>query len=415
MREQDIARWYVKRAYHNYNQAKRLFKRNNVESIIASFESIEFSLKAMCELLDVKNVSHDHFLKATTISALAEKIQEKALGDRKKLIRMIPLILSYTDEIRILSRYGISHEQFPRITPNEIFSRDDGATALNDAETLCNMLGKIEMNGRWMPNVKIGILNGFVTRENEMQCNIFPFANPNRTFWKQRIVSIGSIFGIQFDIEEINAEDIDEKFAIILNPFGEAYPEIDLKEKSVFSMIKDYVENGGVYANTGGLPFFYAWNVLAKQDNRQPMCDTVLIVPEEVKIEGSTISVGKFKEYLEFTGSLLFKEFNGLPTPVSKKRKVSQEQEDIQNFGDLLSGMDEINEFRAMPKNIDCIPIVRAKDEISTEVYPICALRRGQGYLLLAGMNATEELESDLFARAVVGFCKWRRNQLQSS
>jgi HEPN domain-containing protein len=413
MTDLGLARWYIKRAYHNYSQARRLFRRNNVESIIASFEAIEFSLKGICELLDVKNIGHEHFLKATTISALASKIEEKGFGDRKILIQMTPLILSYTDELRIVARYGISHEQFPRATPNEIFSRQYATEVLKDAETLCNLLSKIEIKERWLPTVKVGVLNGYVTGENELQCNKMPFANPNPAFWKERIQRIAPSFDVQFEIEEIKAEDISEKYAIILNPFGEAYPEIDIKEKPIFSMLKDYIEMGGVYANTGGFPFFYAWNVVATKDNLQPLCDKILMMPKEVKIEGTNISIKNFQEYLEFTGSLLFKEFAAIPTPVSKKRKVRQEKADVTNFGDLLPGVGEVKEFRAIPKSIECLPIVRAEDEISAEIYPICALKRGQGYLLLAGMNTKEVTEADLFSRAVVGFSRWRKQQLQ--
>jgi hypothetical protein len=178
-------------------------------------------------------------------------------------------------------------------------------------------------------------------------------------------------------------------------------------------LIKDYIENGGVYVNTGGFPFFYAWDVSAQVDNSKPICDKIVMIPKEVKLQGETVAVSNFQEYLEFTGTLLFKEFNALPTPQSKKRKIIQNADDISNFGDLTSTVPrEIDEFRAMPKNIDCIPIVRAQDDTSTEVYPICALKRGRGYLLLAGMNTTDAIESELFSRAITGFCKWIIKQL---
>ena len=79
MTDESLATWYTRRAYHNFNQAKRLFHSNNVESVIASFEAIEFSLKAMCEFLDVRGVDHEHFLKATMISALSKKRKQQFL------------------------------------------------------------------------------------------------------------------------------------------------------------------------------------------------------------------------------------------------------------------------------------------------------------------------------------------------
>ena len=73
--------------------------------------------------------------------------------------------------------------------------------------------------------------------------------------------------------------------------------------------------------------------------------------------------------------------------------------------------MGEINEFRAMPKNTNPIPIIRAKDALSEEIYPICALKRGLGYLLLSGMNTTNDKEAGLFAKGINGFCNWMLRQ----
>lgn len=48
---------------------------------------------------------------------------------------------------------------------------------------------------------------------------------------------------------------------MIINPFGEAYPERDINLRPMFSKIKNYVWGGGVFVLTGGFAFFYAWNV----------------------------------------------------------------------------------------------------------------------------------------------------------
>lgn len=414
MTDYNIGTWYTRRAYHNFFQAKRLFHSNNVESLISSFEAIEYSLKALCEFLDVKDVDHEHFLKGTTISALAKKIETKGLAKSSEIVQMIPILLGYTDELRIVARYGICHPQFPKVMPDEIFSKEYSSTVLNHANKLCDLLGTVEIKHRWSPKVRIGILTGYVSEVNETKCAEYPFANNDPTIWRKKFESLSKSLGVELQIDDINSENISEEYAVIVSPFGEMYPEIDLKQKVAFLNIKGYVENGGVYVNTGGFPFFYAWDVLAKGDNKKTLCDNILMVPNKIKLEGTSFTIEEFQKYLEFTGTLLFKEFNILPTPVSNdKRQVFQTAEDIKEFGNLLPATNsEIKEFRALPKGDDLIPIIRAKDDISGEIYPVCALRRGRGYLLLAGMNTTQELETQIFAQAVIGFFAWMSRKL---
>jgi HEPN domain-containing protein len=415
MTDFELAAWYTRRAYHNLNQAKRLFHSNNVESIIASFEAIEFSLKALCELLDVTGVDHEHFLKATTISALAKKIEDRAFGKSTTITKMAPILLGYTDDLRIIARYGIQHNQFPKVMPDKIFSKEYSSTVLNDAKTLCSLLGAVEIKNRWLPKVRIGILTGYFSGTDETKCAEHPFANKDLTIWRKKFEELSKASGINLEIEDINSEDISEKYAMIVNPFGEVYPEINVKQNLAFYNIKNYVENGGVYVNTGGFPFFYAWDVTVKENNRIAFSEKRLMVPNEIKFDGVNITVENYKEYLEFTGTLLHKEFNVLPTPVSNdKRPVFQIEEDVNKFGKILPENTQIKEFRALPKNTpDLIPIIRATDQISGEIYPVCVLKRGRGYLLLAGMNTEQELETQIFAQASIGFSAWYQKQLQ--
>lgn len=408
--DKEMAGWYIRRAYHNYRQAHENFSLNNVESIITSYEAIEFSVKAMCKLLHVKFAPR-HFVKAETLSILAEKVERDHYGSKEEILQVIPTILSYTEQLRNLARYGIEKEHVPTATPSKIFRREYAESVLKDAEVLHDLLGKIEIRTRWRPKLRIGILNGFVTGSAETKCTKYPFTNNDPDFWKNKVKKLNSSSGNRFEIKEINASEINEDFAMVLNPFGEEYPEIDLKNKPIFHLIKNYIEDGGVLIHTGGFPFFYAWDV--KEGKEYPISEEKIIMPKTIRFEGGTVSAVQMQSYLGFTGTLLFKEFNAIPTPVSEPRKLFQGKDDIARFGDLSSNVGRINEFRALPKTTKgCIPIVRAKDKISEEVYPICALKRGTGYLLLAGMNTEKEKEGDLFIKAIDGFCRWVDSQL---
>ena len=45
---------------------------------------------------------------------------------------------------------------------------------------------------------------------------------------------------------------------MMINPFGESYPEEDSKNELTLNRIKEYIEQGGVFVCTGGWPFYYA-------------------------------------------------------------------------------------------------------------------------------------------------------------
>ena len=257
---------------------------------------------------------------------------------------------------------------------------------------------------------KLAILDGFVTGRNEKVCVNYPFTNASKDFWKKKIEALDKSSG-QFKIVQTNIENISEEFAVVLNPFGEEYPEINRKNKPAFNVIKNFIEDGGIYVNTGGFPFFYAWDVL--EGKEYPLSEEMIVLPKTIQLKDGVPVGAEMQTLLKFTGTLLFKEFDAIPAPNSKHRPVYQNEEDKKKFGDLVSKLPEINEFRGMPKSTkDCTPIIRAKDEIVEEVYPISALKRGNGYLLLAGMDTSQEQEAGLFAKALNSFCIWFSKQL---
>ena len=51
---------------------------------------------------------------------------------------------------------------------------------------------------------------------------------------------------------------------IVLNPFGEMYPEEDLSLHTTLTKIRDYVSGGGVYVNVAGYPFWWQYNPVTR-------------------------------------------------------------------------------------------------------------------------------------------------------
>lgn len=149
--QKEIFNWFVHRAYYNCRQAQTLLNSfNNVESTIASFEAIEFSVKAMCKLFSIP-YEPKHFGPDTakTISILAQKVGENQLFNKDKILQTLPIIMSYSDELRILSRYGIDFEKVPVVSPLKIFSRAYAQSVLEDAKVLCDILKRMELRVRW--------------------------------------------------------------------------------------------------------------------------------------------------------------------------------------------------------------------------------------------------------------------------
>jgi len=92
------------------------------------------------------------------------------------------------------------------------------------------------------------------------------------------------------------------------------------------------------------------------------------------------------------------------------KVKIYQTNEDKESFGDLTKNLKEIVEFRALHEKVkEIVPLVRARRKEFGEVYPICALPVGKGYLLLAGMSPTQKTDYDLILNAINAFSRWVR------
>lgn len=51
-----------------------------------------------------------------------------------------------------------------------------------------------------------------------------------------------------------------DKYFLILNPYGSVYPEVNIKELTVWNSILYYVLHGGKFVNVADIPFYYAYD-----------------------------------------------------------------------------------------------------------------------------------------------------------
>jgi len=218
---------------------------------------------------------------------------------------------------------------------------------------------------------KIGILNGYIRDASKEHKCVPKFANISGIMWERELRK--ALKGMWFKrIRKLYVEDIDTSFALIINPYGENYPESDTDLHATFQSIRSYMSNGGVFFASGA-PFWHHqntvtdidghWSVVRTQDGFQSMTDGLCF-----RSLGISVTMAK-DEPLEI--------------------EVYQRNTDQQIVSDLLNGQTKLNRWRAiMPLTPDCLPIIREKGDVS---YPLCLVQYNKGYLLHSGLELKDE------------------------
>ena len=195
MENDNLALWYSMRAKILFKEAEKYYEQFRYPmSIFSSQESIEFSLKSIMRLCNVS------FKETHEISRSLNSLANQLKGEfREEIKKAAEISATWLGEYRNLVRYGIPVSGNIGILPEEfeMFDKGGAKTALN------------------------------------------------RTFnvdrWKECLSN-----GKKYMIDEIMASKIDNRYRLIINPFGEIYPEIDLEKKAVYRSIKEYIYHGGI-------------------------------------------------------------------------------------------------------------------------------------------------------------------------
>lgn len=77
----------------------------------------------------------------------------------------------------------------------------------------------------------------------------------------------------KFIVENITKEEIHIKYSVILNPYGETYPEEDLFHLKTLTEIRRYINQGGIFVNVAGIPFYYGYDAL--NDKNVPLANEI--------------------------------------------------------------------------------------------------------------------------------------------
>lgn len=258
---------------------------------------------------------------------------------------------------------------------------------------------------RWVrARARVGILDGSLAGEKGRVIKQPIGSRFPPEAWKDRLAT-------RHKAKLIPASKLSGAYALILNPWGEVYPETDLHSLKMLTDIFRYVENGGMFMSVGGIPFFYAWDYslgrpVPTGEEIQFLTgrstDPLILGPAYANVPLLSLS-----RQGTVVGRLLGLS---LTTGDAERLKVTQEIDEERLVGELATtgGTRYVRGFRSVRKTSrQFIPLLRADHQgLREEVYPLVALGYGRGYFIFAGMDLKTEEQADQTDTARSGFEK---------
>jgi HEPN domain-containing protein len=341
--------WFAAKAKYFLRIAKlNLESLRYAYAVTFAADAIEFAGKSILEFYD-EPYSYDH-VSTKPLDALGAKYPMIST----ELSKLALSSSKWCGKVRDLSRYG---GQTAKVSAPRIFDeKSDAEDAVGNAIHACSLLRRVEISKKLKPPIKIGILNGKVTGdESESACTDFLFTD-RRFNWSERLSQINDREGHRFLPILVDARKIDNSYAIVLNPFGEVYPDTDFKRRPVFEAIKEYISDGGIFVNVAGWAFYYAWNVTSGGPRRPIFLDRFLVPRALLRNSDDPKEMLRvvMEEVMPLGSSLLWSEFGCRTTfggdQGPQSLALRQNEHDREIAGDIVSvgSTDIVREFRSL-------------------------------------------------------------------
>ena len=403
--QQDYYLFLAKECFAAFSNAEDNFNIYRYASSSAwLFYSMEFFWKALTIL------SGNYFdLTHEASQADIKKIHNDLLSNDDK-IKVNTILSKFPNIVRDLVRYGCYEKGNLTKSPNDILNKDDTKISLNEVSFLINKLREIHYYQIFEPPIKIGVLSGYVSTRNEKPCSYFPHSGYRKAVhWMLDLKNTkhetnGSNL---FDVSMTPVSNISNgSFSVVINPFGEAYPELGNGEGLGFKTIASYIRDGGIFINSGGQPFTYSWDV--HTGNSQLLIN---FIPALRDIQTNYIdgtSVLQIKESVSVPSeALILKRQFGLETEWDHPEKniVGPKEVDVE-FDKILVEQDKpatttkVKVYRPVSKlSQHVIPLAHCSNwnnkngDVADICYPIVAIKFGRGFLIHTGMSLDEERE----------------------
>ncbi len=160
---------------------------------------------------------------------------------------------------RQLSEYGLPEQG---ITPRDVFDHNEAVNHYRKAREvyhLCSHTVRMLTTPR-KARLDIGVLNGSIQKQGQ---SLIQPGTPHTRFqtqdWLKEFERINDLLGGNIvGAVPLSVEEIGDSFDVVVNPFGETYPEEDILTEMTLSRLKRFTLQGGILACAGGIPFWYA-------------------------------------------------------------------------------------------------------------------------------------------------------------
>ena len=308
---------------------------------------------------------------------------------------------------RLNARYGVRS-----------FDEQQAELMMRQAELLARILAKAQRRLAFQQDsLNVGILSGYFGRDvsAEKTCDQAPWGDYEEAGvegWAKALVERSRS---RLAISKIPITQMDARYLVVVNPFGETYPELPSTAGILpgFQMIRDYIYSGGAFVTAGGHPFSYLFDVM-----KGTAYDTSTLIRDiPVSITATPSQDGKINlNVLRTTLAVktLLQQHFGVETTWDEPAKnqegpvlceVFQNQGDDKYWNSGPAKLPPLNEFRSFESAHGGHPVgvLRATRLGVKEVYPIGFVRYGFGLLLHIGLalNKGRRTEFNVAADAV--------------
>jgi hypothetical protein len=394
--QQEYYIFLAKECFSGFSNAEYNFNVYRYPSCYAwLFHSSEFFWKSLTIL------SNNYFdPKHEASQADMAKISKDLLSYDER-IKAYNVLSTFPNIRRDLARYGY-YEKGTHVTasPEAAFNRENTETDLHKVSWLISKLREIHYYQIFDPPIKIGILSGYVRARKEKPCSYYPHSNHRKSIqWLLDLKDVKNDNGSNlFQVSQTSISNLSNGvFSIVINPFGEAYPELGSAEGVGLRTILSYIQDGGIFINSGGQPFVYSWDVNtgshnllvnfipipsyveSNYDERMPVLsrNESLAIPQEALILKRYFDVETEWDHLE----------KGIEGPI----EVEIEFDEILGSDKPKTRAKVYRPVRQLSDNFR--PLVHSPKSLWGRVYPVAAIKFGRGFLIHTGMNLDEERE----------------------
>lgn len=151
-----------------------------------------------------------------------------------------------------------------------------------------------------------------------------------------------------------------QKFLIIINPYGGAYPENSISDLKSLDRIFSFVRNGGIYINIADIPFYYAY-----EKNLKRRIDT-------------TPLVGNYSVNRSFLDTILSKKLHSFVFP-------------IHDGVDFENGIKRVIQLSSSAHNFFDREFLKKIEHLEIKCSPVLAIPFGNGYFVFSTIEIDEK------------------------